>query len=133
MTSKKEILEQTNMVEEAIAEELTQLKENIWQKMKIGFTIAFVGLGTYWLLKKYFDSPTQYQNLQPHLQDNKIKQEENNNFPSSKQELDIVQMIKREIAVFLLAIAKQKIQELLQKFYYVQNLEEDEQNDQNEP
>ncbi|GAB4126027.1 MAG: hypothetical protein OHK0045_10820 [Raineya sp.] len=128
MASKKELLEQTKMVEEAIAEELTHLQENIWQKIKIGFTIAFVGVGTYWLLKKYFDYTPQYQDLQ----ENKIKQEENNNIPSSTQELDIVQMIKKEIAMFLLAIAKQKIQELLQRFYYMKNFEEDEQNDQNQ-
>jgi len=122
MKSKKEILEETKETEEAIAEEIHNLKEDIWQKVKIGLTITFVGFGTYWLLKKYLDYPLQYQDLMPQVSQKEERAE--NNVVSTKEELDIIQMIKKEIAVFLLAIAKQKIQELLYKLY--QNEEDDE-------
>jgi len=122
MKSKKEILEETKETEEAIAEEIHNLKEDIWQKVKIGLTITFVGFGTYWLLKKYLDYPLQYQDLMPQVSQKEERAE--NNVVSTKEELDIIQMIKKEIAVFLLAIAKQKIQELLHKLY--QNEEDDE-------
>lgn len=123
MKSRKEILEETKEVEEAIAEEIYNLQEDIWQKIKIGLTIALVGFGTYWLLKKYLDYPLQYKDLMP--QASQQEESTENKIVSTHEELDIVQMIKKEIAMFLLAIAKQKIQELLQKLYYKEN-EEDE-------
>ena len=124
MKSKKEILEESKEVEEAIAEEIHKLQEDVWQKVKIGLTITFVGFGTYWLLKKYLDYPLQYKDLMP-----QVSQKEENvesKLISTKEEPDIIQMIKKEIAVFLLAIAKQKIQELLQKLYYKENEEDEE-------
>lgn len=124
MASKKELLEQTKVVEEAIAEEMSNLQENILRKVKLGLTIAFIGFGTYWILKKYLDYPVQYQDLKPNTQENEPREE--SKIVSSGEELDIVQMIKKEIAVFLLAIAKQKIYELLQKFYDTQNIEQNE-------
>lgn len=124
MKSKKEILEETKDVEEAITEEIHNLQEDIWRKVKIGLTITFVGFGTYWLLKKYLDYPLQYKDLMP-----PVSQKEENvesKVMSTQEEPDIVQMIKKEIAMFLLAIAKQKIQELLQKLYYKENEEDEE-------
>lgn len=115
MKSKKEILEETQEVEKAIVEEVKALQESVWQKIKIGLTITFVGFGTYWLLKKYLDYPLQYKDLMPPVSQKEDSTE--SRVVSIKEEPDIVQMIKKEIAVFLLAIAKQKIQELLQKLY----------------
>jgi len=122
MKSKKEILEETQKTEEAIAEEIHNLKEDVWQKVKIGLTITFVGFGTYWLLKKYLNYPLQYKDLMPQVSQKEESAE--SKVASTKEELDIIQTIKKEIAVFLLAIAKQKIQELLQRLYHNENGEE---------
>ncbi|MFN3315415.1 MAG: hypothetical protein ACK40K_01285 [Raineya sp.] len=124
MASKKQLLEETKQVEEAIAEEFDSLQENIWRKIKVGLTIVFVGFGTYWVLKKYLDYPITYQEFKPDIQENEPKEE--SKIVSSGQESDIIQMIKKEIAVFLLAIAKQKIYELLQKLYDTPNIEPNE-------
>ncbi len=124
MASKKELLEETKQVETAIVAQVQEIQEMVWQKVKIGLTMAFIGFGTYWLVKRYLDYPARYQDLMPQQSENAEK--ENSNIVNPNQEPDIIQMIKKEIAVFLLAIAKQKIQELLQKLYDTENMEEEE-------
>lgn len=124
MASKNELLEETKQIEEAIVAEVQQIRELAWQKLKIGLTVVFVGFGTYWLVKKYLGHPVQYQDLAPSSSLGK-KEETNQSVVGSQQEFDIVQMIKKEIAVFLLAIAKQKIQELLQNLYQSEYGEEE--------
>ena len=124
MASKKELLEQTKVVEEAITEEMSNLQENVLQKVKLGLTMVFIGFGTYWIVKRYLDYPVRYQDLMPPQQPENTEKE-NSNIVSPNQEPDIIQMIKKEIAVFLLAIAKQKILELLQKLYYPESTEKE--------
>jgi len=123
MASNNALLEETKVIEEAIAEEVNSLQDNILQKIKVGLTMVFVGFGMYWILKKYLDYPIGYKDLNPLPSENDRHTE--SNLVSPQQEPDIIQMIKKEIAVFLLAIAKQKIQELLQKLYYNTSNEED--------
>jgi hypothetical protein len=128
MSEKKEkLLEEVKQIEVAIAEEVDEIQEVFWRKVKIGATMALVGVGTYWVLNRFLNHPVKVQDLietspiepqteaTPHHQ---VAYQE----PTS----DIIEMIKKEIAIFLLAIAKQKIHELLQKFYATQVAENQE-------
>jgi len=130
INKKKELLEEAKVLEASIVEEVGNLQEDIWFKIKTGATLLAVSVGTYLLVKKLFDYPVKLE----HLVDTKNTQEQDNDTKVAYKEpnLDIVDMIKKEMAVFLLAIAKQKIYELLQKLYFtqeVENLEEDDQED----
>ncbi|MCS6795999.1 MAG: hypothetical protein NZ516_08550 [Raineya sp.] len=117
---------EAEQLETAIAEEIETIQEKLWFKIKIGFSIALVGIGTFWIVKKWLDYPLRWQDFFPQSPNNEaqkqISQETSENYSlRSNQELDIVAMIKREIAMFLLAIAKQKIYELLEKLTNYEN------------
>ncbi|PKQ68962.1 hypothetical protein [Raineya orbicola] len=130
MTEKTQNLQQeADLLETAIAEEIENIQDKIWHKFKIGLSIAFVGIGTFWILKKWLDYPLRLQDFFPSQEENsadETEKREKYNPPQSQKDLDIVAMIKREIAMFLLAIAKQKIYELLAK---IQNYENEPNNE----
>lgn len=124
MTNKTQNLQQqADLLENAIAEEIENIQEKIWYKFKLGLSVALVGIGTFWVLKKWLDYPLRLQDFYPSADDANSTEspEASKNAPQSQKDLDIVAMIKREIAMFLLAIAKQKIYELLEKIRNYEN------------
>lgn len=132
INKKKELLEESKVLEASIAEEVQHLQEDIWHKVKTGATLVAVGVGTYLIVKKLLNYPVKLEHFVDTTQKNTETQETDAKLAYKESNLDIVEMIKKEMAVFLLAIAKQKIYELLQKLYFTQeaeNLEEDDQED----
>ncbi len=122
MTDKTQNLQQeADLLEDAIAEDIENIQEKIWYKFKLGLSVALVGIGTFWVLKKWLDYPLRLQDFYPSDTDTPTESTEPSNAPQSQKDLDIVAMIKREIAMFLLAIAKQKIYELLEKIRNYEN------------
>jgi hypothetical protein len=132
INKKKELLEEAKVLEASIVEEVEHLQNDIWHKIKTGATLVAVGVGTYWIVKKLFDYPVKLEHFIDTNHNNTEEQPTESKLAYKEPSLDIVEMIKKEMAVFLLAIAKQKIYELLQKLYFTQeaeNLEEDDQED----
>ncbi|MCU0439653.1 MAG: hypothetical protein MUC49_17320 [Raineya sp.] len=132
INKKKELLEEAKVLEASIVEEVENLQEDIWHKVKTGATLVAIGVGTYFIVKKIFDYPAKLEHFVDITEKKTQEQEADGKLAYKEPSLDIVDMIKKEIAVFLLAIAKQKIYELLQKLYFTQeaeNLEEDDQDD----
>ncbi|KOY87540.1 hypothetical protein AD998_16605 [bacterium 336/3] len=132
INKKKELLEEAKVLEASIVEEVEHLQEDIWHKVKTGATLLAVGVGTYLIVKKLLNYPVKLEHFVDNTQKNTETQENDTKIAYKEPNLDIVEMIKKEMAVFLLGIAKQKIYELLQKLYFTQeaeNLEEDDQED----
>lgn len=132
INKKKELLEEAKVLEASIVEEVEHLQEDIWYKIKTGATLIAVGVGTYFLVKKLFNHPVRLEDLVDTTQKSKEEPDTDAKLAYKEPHLDVIDMIKKEMAVFLLAIAKQKIYELLQKLYFTQeaeNLEEDDQED----
>ncbi len=123
MTDKTQNLQQeADLLESAIAEEIENIQEKIWHKLKLGLSVALIGIGTFWILKKWLDYPLRLQDFYPSADaTSSTETTETSNAPQSQKDLDIIAIIKREIAVFLLAIAKQKIYELLEKIRNYEN------------
>lgn len=123
MTDKTQNLQQeADLLETAIAKEVENIQEKIWYKFKVGLSVALVAIGTFWVLKKWLDYPLRLQDFYPSVGTDTPKEStEPSNAPQSQKDLDIIAMIKREIAIFLLAIAKQKIYELLEKIRNYEN------------
>jgi len=132
VNKKKELLEEAKTLEATIVDEVGNLQDDIWQKVKTGATLVAVGIGTYFIVKKLLNYPVQLHHFVGEEKSQPQESQANNDAKLAYKEptLDIVEMIKKEMAVFLLAIAKQKIQELLQKFYFTQSVENSEEDDE---
>jgi len=102
-------LEEINQVEQAISIEIEDFKHSLWHKIKVGISIGLVALGTYWAFRRYLDEVV----IEPENNEQR-EPSENKHFP--QRDLAIVAMIKKEMAMFLLLLAKKQIQELLHKF-----------------
>lgn len=127
MKHSNRILEQeAQQIEEAIVEEIESIQENVWRRVKLGFSIALIAIGTFWIVRKWLNYPLRLQDFLPksHTSEGSSQHSSSTIVPScenSTQEWELLSMIKREIALFLLSIAKQKIYELLAKLESYKN------------
>ncbi|MDX1903228.1 MAG: hypothetical protein SFU27_03635 [Thermonemataceae bacterium] len=119
MKKKEEVLEEIKQVEQSIGTEIENFRDTIWHKIKIGISIGLVAVGTFWAFRRYLDEVIEE------------KPTKTNDTPIegthlAHKDLDIVSMIKREMAMFLLLLAKKQIQELLKKIYTEQEAQSDD-------
>lgn len=127
---KQQLLEQKELQEEEIFDKISTIKTEAIEKLKIVASIGSVAVGAYLVLKYLFGNKNfTLSQLMPSVfsGDKKEKEDElepegksSENFglnpKHSKEHLDensILATFKREIALFLVSIAKQKILELL--------------------
>ena len=127
---KQQLLEQKDLQEEEIFDKIASIKSEAIEKLKIVASIGSVAVGAYLVLKYFFGNKNfTLSELMPSLFSDDGNEDKNElepegksseNFgltPKHKQEHSdengILAIFKREIALFLVSIAKQKILELL--------------------
>ncbi len=115
---KAQLLQDIKSYEQGIQAEVSDLKDDFQKSLRIGLTVLGFALGAYWLMRSL-------QGRQEALPDTDTKTDSKEvPFYQKVEEDSIFAIIKREIALFLVAIAKQKILEMMAAF--AENTEEAE-------
>ena len=115
---KAQLLQDIKSYEQGIQAEVSDLKDDFQKSLRIGLTVLGFAAGAYWLMR----SLQGQQEALPEA-DTKADSKEMP-FYQKVEEDSIFAIIKREIALFLVAIAKQKILEMMAAF--AENTEEAE-------
>ncbi len=116
---KKQLLQDSKSYEQGIQAEVSDLKDDFQKSLRIGLTVLGFALGAYWLMR----SLQGKQEALPEA-DTKADNKDVPVYQQKAEEDSIFAIIKREIALFLVAIAKQKILEMMAAF--AENTEEAE-------
>ena len=126
---KQQLLEQKELQEEEIFDKIVSIKTEALEKLKIVASIGSVAVGAYLVLKYFFGNknftlsqlmPSVFSGDENEKDELEPEGKSSENFgltPKHKKEHSdengILATFKREIALFLVSIAKQKILELL--------------------
>ncbi len=126
---KQQLLEQKELQEDEIFDKIASIKSEAIEKLKIVASIGSVAVGAYLVLKYFFGNknftlsqlmPSVFSGDENEKDELEPEGKSSENFglnPKHKQEHSdengILATFKREIALFLVSIAKQKILELL--------------------
>lgn len=116
-TRKAQLLQDIKSYEQGIQAEVSDLKDDFQKSLRIGLTLLGFAVGAYWLLRSLPSSGEQ-------APETKSESKEVPVYEQKVEEDSIFAIIKREIALFLVALAKQKILEMMAAF--AENTEETE-------
>jgi len=116
---KAQLLQDSKSYEQGIQLEIAELKDDFQKSLRIGLTLLGFAAGAYWLLRSLPSSSEQAP-----AADAKSESKDVPVYQQKAEEDSIFAIIKREIALFLVALAKQKILEMMAAF--AENTEEAE-------
>lgn len=110
---KQQLLEQKELQEDEIFDRISSIKSEAIEKLKIVASIGSVAIGAYLVLKYFFgDKNFSLSQIMPNFEED-LDEKLESKLSHNTDENGILGIFKREIALFLVSIAKQKILELL--------------------
>jgi hypothetical protein len=118
---KTQLLEENKLTENAIQEKVENLRTDFLHKAKIGITIGLVSFGGYWIVRQLLGNPIHLKDLFSENDENHYNKADGSEVKSLlpvstdvSEEWDLVRMIKKEIAKFVVAVVRSKLQELIE-------------------
>lgn len=111
---KAKLVKKSNLLEGNIEEDLEKIKDYFQENGKNALVIGGTLLGTYLLLRLLTSSGSEYENQPSYI--NHAPAQPVVHMVREEQDSAIVKQIKASISLFLISIAKQKLQQFIENY-----------------